>query len=91
MAANLNSENISKTTQKEKEITGQDGPVRGGSTAQAQRHAGQPINSQTLHDITKGEKEITGGERIKGGPTAEAQSILTKVDSRCMDSTGVNI
>jgi hypothetical protein len=40
MAANLNSENISKITQKEKEITGHDGPVRGGPTAQAQRHAG---------------------------------------------------
>ena len=79
MAANLNSENISRITRKEKEITGQDEPVKGGPTAQAQSHVGEPINSQTLHDITEGEKKITGGERIKGGPTAEAQSMLSKV------------
>lgn len=78
MAANLNAENISKITQKEKEITGQDEPVRGGPTAQAQAYAGEPINSQTIHDITEGEKKITGGERIKGGPTSQAQSILSK-------------
>ena len=45
-------------------------------TAQAQSHAGEPINSQSLHDITEGEKKITGGDRIKGGPTSAAQSIL---------------
>ena len=75
----LNSETISRITEKEKEIIGQDNPVQGGPTAQAQRHVGETINSRTLHDITEGEKKITGGERIKGGPTSEAQSMLAKV------------
>lgn len=79
MAANLNSENISKITDAEKKLTGQDEPVKGGPTAKAQSHAGEPINSQTLHDITEGEKKVTGGDRVAGGPTAIAQSILTKV------------
>lgn len=79
MAANLNSQNISKITDAEKKITGQDNPVKGGPTAQAQSHAGESINSQTLHDITEGEKKITGGQRLAGGPTATAQSILSKV------------
>lgn len=79
MAANLDSGNISKITEKEKELTGEDGPVKGGPTAQAQRHAGETINSQTLHDITEGEKKVTGGERVKGGPTSAAQSILGQV------------
>lgn len=90
MAATLNSENISKITQKEKEITGKDEPVKGGPTSQAQSHAGEPINSQTLSDITKGEKVITGGERIKGGPTAEAQSILSKVYSSRIGSVDIS-
>lgn len=79
MAANLNSENISRITDAEKQLTGQDEPVKGGPTAQAQSHAGESINSQTLHDITEGEKKVTGGERVAGGPTATAQSILSKV------------
>lgn len=79
MAANLNPDNISKITDAEKKITGQDDPVKGGPTAQAQKNAGQPINSQTLHDITEGEKKIAGDQPVKGGPTATAQSILTQV------------
>ena len=80
MAPVLDSETISKITEKEKNITGQENPVRGGPTAQAQSNAGQPINSQTLHDITEGEKVITQQARpVAGGPTAAAQSILTKV------------
>ncbi|EXJ62179.1 hypothetical protein A1O7_02612 [Cladophialophora yegresii CBS 114405] len=80
MASNpvLNSENISKITEAEKKITNSDEVVKGGPTAQAQSHAGEPINSQTLHDITEGEKKTTGGERIKGGPTSTAQSILAR-------------
>jgi hypothetical protein len=65
-------------TEKEMEITGQDGPVPGGPTAKAQQHAGEPITSEALHDITEGEKKITGGERVKGGPTSAAQSELGK-------------
>lgn len=74
----LDSETIAKITQKEKDITGSEDPVRRGPTARAQQHVGEPINSQVLHDITEGEKKITGGERIKGGPTSTAQSELAK-------------
>ena len=74
----LDSSTISKITAAEKDITGSDQPVRGGPTAQAQKHANEPINSENLHDITEGEKKITGGERTKGGPTAAAQSELGK-------------
>ncbi|PSN67946.1 hypothetical protein BS50DRAFT_599949 [Corynespora cassiicola Philippines] len=74
----LDSETISKITQKEKELTGENRPINQGPTAKAQQHAGEPINSDTLHDITEGEKKITGGDRVKGGPTATAQSELGK-------------
>jgi hypothetical protein len=74
----LDSETISKITEKEKELTGQNRPVQGGPTAHAQQHAGEPITSQSLHDITEGEKNVTGGERVKGGPTSTAQSELAK-------------
>lgn len=85
MAANLDSENISKITDAEKKISGSDEPMQGGPTAQAQKNAGQPINSQTLSDITEGEKKITGADGpVKGGPTATAQSILTQVNLMCI-------
>ncbi|KAF2114626.1 hypothetical protein BDV96DRAFT_613241 [Lophiotrema nucula] len=74
----LDSETISKITEKEKQLSGQEDPVRGGPTAQAQSHAREPITSQALHDITEGEKKITGGERVKRGPTSAAQSELAK-------------
>jgi hypothetical protein len=74
----LDTPTMRKITEKEKEITGQERPVKGGPTAKAQQHAGEPITSQTLHDITEGEKKITGGERVKGGPTSAAQSELGK-------------
>lgn len=74
----LDSDTISKITAKEKELTGSDDPVRRGPTAKAQQHTGEPITSEALHDITEGEKKITGGERVKGGPTAAAQSELAK-------------
>ncbi|KAF2875403.1 hypothetical protein BDV95DRAFT_626007 [Massariosphaeria phaeospora] len=74
----LDSETISKITENEAQITGQVDPVRGGPTAKAQQHAGEPITSQALHDITEGEKKVTGGERVKGGPTSAAQSELAK-------------
>lgn len=79
MAATLNSETISKITEKEKEITGRDGPVKGGPTAKAQSHVGQQIDSQTIRAINDGEQKITGGETLKAGPTAEAQSMSTGV------------
>ncbi|KAF1832217.1 hypothetical protein BDW02DRAFT_590609 [Decorospora gaudefroyi] len=74
----LDSETLSKITEAEKKLTGEDGPVSGGPTANAQSHAKEPITSQALHDITEGEKKITGGERVKGGPTSTAQSELGK-------------
>lgn len=79
MAAILTSDNLSKITDAEKKLTGQDQPAKGGPTAQAQKHANEPITSQALHDITEGEKKVTGGERVKRGPTSTAQSILSKV------------
>lgn len=77
--ATLNSDTISKITEKEKELTGRQDAVKGGPTAQAQKHAGETLNSQTISDITKGEKAITGGERVAGGPTSAAQSMASKV------------
>lgn len=74
----LDEPTISRITEKEKDITGSEDPVRRGPTAKSQRHVGEPITSQVLHDITEGEKNITGGVRLKGGPTATAQSELVK-------------
>jgi hypothetical protein len=72
----LDTETMRKITEKEKEITGQERPVKKGPTAKAQQHAGEPITSEVLSDITAGEKKITGGERVKGGPTSAAQVCL---------------
>lgn len=72
----MDADTVSNITSAEKNITGQDDPVQGGPTAQAQKHTGEQINSQVLHDITEGEKKITEEAPIKGGPTATAQSEL---------------
>ncbi|KAJ4337940.1 hypothetical protein N0V87_004287 [Didymella glomerata] len=74
----LDSSTLHNITEAEKDITGQNRPVQGGPTAKAQQHANEPITSEALHDITEGEKKITGGERVKGGPTSQAQSELGK-------------
>ncbi|KAH7136034.1 hypothetical protein B0J11DRAFT_519776 [Dendryphion nanum] len=74
----LDGETISKIAEKEKKITGQEQPARGGPTARAQQHANEPITSAALHDITEGEKKVTGGDRVKGGPTSTVQSELAK-------------
>lgn len=76
----LDSETISRITHAESELTGKVEPVKGGPTAQAQKHVGEPIG-RNLHDITEAEKALTGGERVKGGPTAAAQSELSKARS----------
>jgi hypothetical protein len=86
----FNSENISKITNAEKKITGSDKPVKGGPTAQAQSHVGEPLNSQTLHDITEGEKKAAGGERVKGGPTSIAQSILGRARNGTSNTNNTN-
>jgi hypothetical protein len=75
----LDSANISKITEKEKEITGQVSPVKGGPTVQAQKHVGERLNSRNISDITKGEKKITGQDQpVKDGPTGAAQSMLSQ-------------
>jgi hypothetical protein len=80
MASKVDSDLMEKMTREEKQITGQDNPVKGGPTAQAQKHANQPLTSDVIHDITKGEEKITGNPNPKpAGPTSTAQSILTKV------------
>jgi hypothetical protein len=80
MASNLNSNTISEITEKEKELTGSDRPVKGGPTAQAQKHAGETISSAAVGDITQGERKITGEDGpIQGGPAAAAQSHLAGV------------
>lgn len=68
---------ISEINAAESDLTGQKAPVKGGPTAQAQKHANEPINASTLHDITEGEKAVAG-DTVKGGPTATAQSELAK-------------
>lgn len=73
----LDGPTITEINAAETELTGQSAPVKGGPTAQAQKHANEPINAQTLHDITEGEKSVAG-DRVKGGPTATAQSELAK-------------
>lgn len=73
----LDGRTISEINAAEKDLTGQSAPVKGGPTAQAQKHANEPINAETLHDITEGEKNVVG-DRVKGGPTATAQSELAK-------------
>ncbi|KEF52527.1 uncharacterized protein A1O9_11369 [Exophiala aquamarina CBS 119918] len=80
----FDSSTISRIHAAEKEITGLDQAIRGGPTAQAQKHANEPIGSDNLHDITEGEKKVTGGERVKSGPTATAQSELGKKDVDCV-------
>lgn len=73
----LDAQTISEITAAEKDLTSQSAPMKGGPTAQAQKHSGEPINAETLHDITEGEKKVAG-DRVKGGPTATAQSELAK-------------
>lgn len=71
---------MSKMTEVEKGITGEDQPVKGGPTAQTQKHANEPLTGQVVHDITEGEKKVTGDTNpMKGGPASIAQSILTSV------------
>ena len=84
MASNptLDARKISEITELEKNLTGQDGPVKGGPTAQAQSNVGQPINADTISDVTQGERKITGAEGpVKGGPASMLQSDITGNDT----------
>ena len=78
MSTTLDSNTISKITEKEKELTGKGGPVKGGPTAQAQKHVGEELSSNNISDITKGEQKVTGESRtVQGGPAGMAQSMAT--------------
>lgn len=72
----VESDVISEITQKEKDLTGQVDPVKGGPTAQAQRHVHENLSDGTVvSDIAKGEEAIThSGAPVAGGPAAAAQS-----------------
>lgn len=82
----LDSNTISTITDKEKQLTGSDNPAKDGPTAQAQKHAGEPLSSNTISAITQGEKNIIG-DRVAGGPTAAAESILTNANNQNNTST----
>ncbi|KAK7963543.1 hypothetical protein PG988_010517 [Apiospora saccharicola] len=93
MASNnkLNSDTISDITAREKQITGQDDPVKGGPTAQAQKHANQTVNPDAVSDITQGERKITGAEApLQGGPAAMAQSMATQQAQAAGNSDGAH-
>lgn len=72
----VESENISDIINREKALTGQHDPVKGGPTAQAQRHVHDKISTgSVVSDIAKGEEAITqNGAPVAGGPAAAAQS-----------------
>ena len=79
-AANLNPNTISAITEREKLITGEDGPVTGGPTAQAQKHAGQQLTQAIISDIMKGEQTLTGlNGPISGGPASLVQRMFDAV------------
>lgn len=79
-SSNLNSNTISEVTAREKELTGEAQPVKGGPTAQAQKHAKESLSGAAISDITAGEKRVTGEDSpVPGGPTAFAQSQATTV------------
>lgn len=80
MSTTLDSNTISQITAKEKELTGSDQPVKGGPTAQAQKHVGKQLDSSIVSDITKGEQKITKDDGpVQDGPSSLAQSMLTQV------------
>lgn len=74
----LDGPTISNITNKEKEITGDPRPVKGGPTAQAQKHVGEEITGSTVSAIVDGEKKVTGeGVPRAGRPTAYVQSLAS--------------
>lgn len=81
-SSKLDSQTISNITSKESEITGSSQPVKGGPTAQTQKHVGEEVSGAAVSDIVKGEMKITGesGPR-QGGPASTVQSQATQV--RC--------
>lgn len=79
-AVNLTPNTISAITAREKLITDVEGPVEDGPTAQAQKHAGQPLTSAIVSEIMQGEQLLTGLKGpIAGGPAAYVQKLLDLV------------
>lgn len=75
----VDSQFIHDVTEKENELTGQPEPVKGGPTAQAQKHTGQKLDGDAVSGITKGETKITQqGGPVAGGPAALAESEAAK-------------
>lgn len=72
----VESDIISEIAQKEKELTGQAEPVKGGPAAQAQSHVHEKLSGgSVVSDIAKGEESITHKRApVAGGPAAAAQS-----------------
>lgn len=71
----VESDVISEVNKKEKELTGQPDPVKGGPTAQAQSHVHEKLSGgSVVSDVAKGEDSIThNGAPVAGGPAATAQ------------------
>lgn len=67
---------ISEITHKESHLTHQPNPIKGGPTAQAQKHAGDTLSDgHIISDIAKAEEGITHhGGPVPGGPAAFVQS-----------------
>ncbi|KAI5867863.1 hypothetical protein GGS23DRAFT_550428 [Durotheca rogersii] len=72
--ARLGSHLISATTVAGERLTGQSRPVKGGLTAQAQRHAGEQVPRRNSHAITNDQQQVTGDDAVKRDPAATVQS-----------------
>ncbi|RYP52064.1 hypothetical protein DL768_002747 [Monosporascus sp. mg162] len=74
----LDGPTISNITDKEKQITGEARPVKGGPTAQAQKHTGETITDATVSAIAGGENTITHEDAPRAdGPTAFVESLVS--------------
>ncbi|RYP63507.1 hypothetical protein DL770_009373 [Monosporascus sp. CRB-9-2] len=74
----LDGPTISNITTKEKQITGEARPVKGGPTAQAQKHTGETITDATVSAIAGGENTITHEDAPRAdGPTAFVESLAS--------------
>jgi hypothetical protein len=87
-SSTIESSTISKITEKDKEITHNDGPVKVGPTAQAQEHVGETPSSRNISDIAQGERKISGNDtQAPGDPATTAQSMATSGPSNIHTAT----
>lgn len=77
MAAHIDAGLVSDITCKEKQLTGENYPVKGGPTAQAQKHFGDEVDGRIVADVTKAKRKISDHPEgpVKGGPAALVQSV----------------